>query len=76
MNMAVESLNWNAAPITGLDVNHSKKGAFAEELQESSIDTIIKEIHDKFGIDVGKSGQRYSMQYKVVAHNPLRLFIL
>ncbi len=58
MNMAVESLNRNAAPITGLDVNHSKKGAFAEELQESSINTIIKEIHDKFGIDVGKSGQR------------------
>ena len=36
MNMAVESLNRNAAPITGLDVNHSKKGAFAEELQNAT----------------------------------------
>ena len=41
MNMAVETLNRNAAPITGLDVNYAKKGAFAEELQVTKRSSVV-----------------------------------
>ncbi len=39
-------------------VQHSKNGAFDENLFESSANTVIQEIHDKFGLNVGESGHR------------------
>ena len=37
---------------------HSKNGSFKEDLYESSVNAIIQDIHDKFGLNVGESGYR------------------
>lgn len=58
MNMAIENISRIANPITSSTVQNAKNVAFAEELRESSVNAIIQEIHDKFGINVGESGHR------------------
>ena len=58
MNMSVENVNQISNPISYSSVQNAKNGAFAEELRESSVNAIIQEIHDKFGLDVGESGHR------------------